>query len=550
LNIIQALRDDRIFRRQFKDVSTWRAWEVYLRGLFGLPIDGAKDRALFRECTGLKTTPKDRARESFVICGRRSGKSFISAIIAVFLAVFKDWRPYLSPGEKGWIFIFAVDKAQASIVKNYVSGIITGNRSLAAMVKQETKEAIELKNNVNISVKTSNFRTVRGFTIVCAIMEEIAFWRSEESANPDREILAAIRPALATVPESLLIGISTPYARAGVLWEQFKSNWGKTGGPFIWRAKTEIMNCTIDRKIIAAQLKEDPAMAKAEWQVEWREDVQAFLAVEMIEAAVVPGRFELPKIADASYSAFCDPSGGRQDSMTLAITHKEKASGRVVLDVLRERRPPFTPQAVVSEFADVMKSFGIHAVSADRYAGEWVSAAFSSCGIQVRNSELSASESYLNFLPMVSNGTVELLDNKRLVAQLAGLERKTRSGGKDSIDHFPGSHDDVAVAAAGACVKAQKPPTGFHVWSLGAVDREATPTETAEERANREKAAAEAKPVKVRVLKSMKGSPDGIHVEFYKEGTVYEIPISLARIFVGEGWAIYLEGGNDGKNES
>ena len=97
MDIIRALRDPNLLGSLFKSPETWRAWEVYLAALFGLPI-GAGDMALFRQCTGLERAPVGRVRESFVICGRRSGKSFISAIVAVYLACFKDWRPYLAPG--------------------------------------------------------------------------------------------------------------------------------------------------------------------------------------------------------------------------------------------------------------------------------------------------------------------------------------------------------------------------------------------------------------------------------------------------------------------
>ena len=176
---------------------------------------------------------------------------------------------------------------------------------------------------------------------------------------------------------------------------------------------------------------------------------------EFIEAVVVPGRFELPKVEDASYFGFVDPSGGRQDSMTLGIAHKDEDK-KVVLDVLREQKPPFQPKIVVKEFSEILKAYGIDQVESDRYAGEWVNEAFRDHEIEVKNSELTASEIYLNFLPLVANGTVELLDNKRLKAQLAGLERRTRFGGKDLITHYPGGHDDVANAAAGALVMASK----------------------------------------------------------------------------------------------
>lgn len=454
MNIIQAIQDRNLFRSLFKDPESWHSWTVYLSSLFGLPID-AEDMNLFRQCSGLTSPPVERVRESYVICGRRSGKSFISAIIAVYLAAFKDWRPYLSPGERGWIFIIANDKAQAGIIKKYISGILHENRLLRAKIQNETKEEIELTGSVGIAVRTCSYRTLRGYTLLAAILEEMAFYRSEDSANPDREILAAVRPALATIPESVLLGISTPYSRTGVLWEMFKNHFGKSGGPLIWTAPTRMMNPTIDAGLIEAALTEDPQAARAEWEAEWRDDITAFISADVVEAVTISGRFELPKISGTHYFGFIDPSGGRQDSFTLGISHRE-GSGRVILDVLRERRPPFQPKAVVTEFVDILKSFGISEVQADRYAGEWVPAAFREHGISVKASEITASEIYLNFLPMISNGSVELLDIKRLHSQLIGLERRTRSGGKDLITHYPGGHDDAANSCAGACVLAGK----------------------------------------------------------------------------------------------
>jgi hypothetical protein len=453
MNIIDAWESPAVFKPLFKNPATWRAWEVYLKALFGLPIMDPADRALFTSCTGLENPPADKVRESFAIAGRRSGKSYTTALIAVFLACFKDWKPYLSAGERGWIFIIATDKSQAGIIKAYISGVFHRVKCLRGLVEKETRETIELRNAISISVKTASFRAVRGYTILAAIMEEMSFYRSEDSANPDREILAAVRPALATIPDSLLIGISTPYSRSGVLWEQFKANFGQTGGPLIWRAPTQTMNPTIDAKLIERALAEDPAAARSEWLAEWREDIMAFITAELVEAVTMPGRFELPKIEGANYYGFIDPSGGRQDAFTMGISHRER-SGKVVLDVLRERRPPFQPAGVVAEFSDVLKSFKVMTVESDKYAAEWVAEAFRVNGIEVKNGDMTASELYLNLLPLIANGTVEFLDNKRLLAQLVGLERRARSGGKDLVTHYAGGHDDLANSAAGCCVMA------------------------------------------------------------------------------------------------
>jgi hypothetical protein len=51
---------------------------------------------------------------------------------------------------------------------------------------------------------------------------------------------------------------------------------------------------------------------------------------------------------------------------------------------------------------------------------------------------------------MLNAHRCSLLDNRRLVLQLCSLERRVGRGGRDSIDHPVGAHDDVANAAAGA----------------------------------------------------------------------------------------------------
>lgn len=129
------------------------------------------------------------------------------------------------------------------------------------------------------------------------------------------------------------------------------------------------------------------------------------------------------------------------------------------------------PNEVVQAFSEALKEYDITQIQADRYAGEWVTAAFRDCGVMVENSEQSASELYLALLPSLSNGSVELLDNKRLISQLKGLERKTRSGGRDQVSHYPGGHDDVANAAAGACVMASRTETFNLSPSYGIIDQ-------------------------------------------------------------------------------
>jgi hypothetical protein len=55
----------------------------------------------------------------------------------------------------------------------------------------------------------------------------------------------------------------------------------------------------------------------------------------------------------------------------------------------------------------------------------------------------------LALLATLNSGRIELPDDKRLVGQLCSLERRTARGGRDTIDHAPGAHDDLANVIAG-----------------------------------------------------------------------------------------------------
>jgi len=341
MNIIESIHKKDIFLNSFDDLGTWTAWQVYLKALFGLGMTAAEVK-IYKQCTGNQDIPGKVNQISYVLSGRRSGKSKISALLACYIATSRDWSKILSPGEQGFVFLIANDKDQAKILKRYISGILQRSPRLRGLIKKELAWEIELNNRITIAVRTKNFRTLRGYTVISAVLEELAFWRSEDSANPDYEVLAAIRPAMLTVKNSMLIGISSAYAKRGLLYDQYRKFYGKAAGPLIWKSSTVDMNPTVDKKIIAEQIKSDPAKYKSEYLSEFRGDIESYLGVDDIEKVIEKGVFSRPYEPGKEYFAFCDPSGGRVDSMTLGIAHIEE--GKVNLDQILERRPPFSPE--------------------------------------------------------------------------------------------------------------------------------------------------------------------------------------------------------------
>lgn len=450
LSIIDALNDPRLFQ-PFFDGQSWNMWRAVLKAAHGLKLT-EQERKLF-ETVAEREPPTSPVREQWYVCGRRAGKDSVTSAIATYHAAFFNQQHKLRPGERALVICLAVDREQAKIVLGMIKAYFE-LPMLKPMVTRETRDGLELSNGVDITVATNDFRAVRGRSILCAILDEVAYFRSDESAAPDTEVYAALKPGLMTL-RGTLIGISSPYRRSGLLHQKWKQFYGKDDpNVLVIRAPSIVMNPTLDQGEIDAAIAEDPAKNSAKYLAEWRSDIAGLFTPEAIEDAIIPGRHELPPAQDVHYYAHVDPSGGANDSMTLAIAHREGDS--VVLDLVRERKPPFSPQDVVAEFVDVCRDYGIKSVRGDRYAAEWVREQFLLKGMGYKHSELSASELYLELVPLVNSGRAELLEHTKLIAQLGNLERRTSRSGKDTVDHQPGGHDDLANSVAGAIVHAAK----------------------------------------------------------------------------------------------
>src|SRR5262249_868444 len=177
---------------------------------------------------------------------------------------------------------------------------------------------------------------------------------------------------------------------------------------------------------------------------------------------------ELLPAERTKYFAACDPSGGSADSFTVAVCHGERE--RIVIDAVRETRPPFSPESVVDEFAALLKSYRVRQVVGDRYAGEFPRELFRKRGIEYRLADKPKSDLFRDLLPLLNSRRIVLPRSDRLINQLVGLERRTTRAGKDSIDHAPNSHDHLANAvalAASLIATARKAvPAGMDTWDF------------------------------------------------------------------------------------
>lgn len=484
--------------------STWIAWRVFLAAAFGiareaLAVDwdkeklikfgyrpaypvyqgltadvtrgaanlqpGATAQGIYEACTGRLTWPEVQARLVSLIVGRRGGKSYITAIIGIYLACCRTYR--LKLGTKGMVMILARDKEQAGVIRGYILAFLKAVPELALMLSDTpNQKLIELKNGLTIEVRAVSEGGTRGYTVVAALMDEIAFWPTDpESAKQDKKILRALRPAMFGIKNTMIVMLSSPYAQRGVLYENHSKDYARDGAKgFVWQADTLSMRPEQDDELldeIRDLYDEDPESAKAEYGAQFRNDLESIFTKTSIEGVGQPGRIEQMRSSKHRYRVFVDPSGGSSDSYVAAVAHDEKRTidgdtvTFAVLDKVIEWVPKFDPAQVSREVVQLCKDFGVKKVTGDAYGGEWPRDPLKKAGIEYELSEMSRSELYLAFLPMVNSKRCELLDldhHKRLLNQLVNLERRVGRTGKDTIDHPPGSHDDVGNAVAGVLV--------------------------------------------------------------------------------------------------
>jgi hypothetical protein len=470
MNIIEAIQDENLFLPFLgDDLASWRAWRIALRALYGLPIKSEQGRQLVQEATGREAAqlPDAGFKTGLFLVGRRGGKSRIAAIIGGFEALLGGHETRLAKGETGIVPIISPTKYQSTIVWKYLRALFD-----APLLRQEVVDTLEgdksivLRNGIEIRILVGDWRSVRGPSVVCAILDEVCFFglTEESKVKNDTELVRALRPALLTTGGKL-IAISSKYSKKGWAFGQWLRQHGSNRGvspsfkpawtTLVWDTPSLRMNPTLSQAEIDAAYAEDPASARSEYGNEWREDISEFVPRSLVESLVVKDRRELIPRADTSYFAFSDLSGGRNDDAGLGIAHLE--GRKVILDFLKLWRAPHNPHLVIAEQARELKRFHLLRVTGDNYAGEFAVNAFAEEGILYRKSPFSKSELYREFLPKMCSGEIELLDNAQLIDQLSSLERRTRSGGKDSIDHPPNGRDELANVTAGVAASAAKP---------------------------------------------------------------------------------------------
>jgi hypothetical protein len=158
MTIIEYMEDPYRFGKVFKDLSSWSNWMVFLKALYGLNLD-ADEVDIYRHFTGRTTPPSEPFEESWICSGRRSGKSSIASVIAVFEALQGGWKERLAGGETPYIFCLANDKDQAKLIWDYIRHLL--QMAASPQIKREAAGQLDLLSSTSVLSSTRRRAVMR-----------------------------------------------------------------------------------------------------------------------------------------------------------------------------------------------------------------------------------------------------------------------------------------------------------------------------------------------------------------------------------------------------
>lgn len=426
------------------------AQEVLLRALYGLHLNSAQRALLAQLCDGNANPPKGQVVEAIWALGARSGKSFMAAIVAIYEATRDKWRAFLRPGEVGYIVIVAtrLEQARAIIQRNAAQMIL--NSPLACLLDGEPLATeISFVNGMKILSLPANSTAGRGLPICCLIFDEIAHF-AVEGAKADADIYASLRPRLAqfAAAGAKTIMISTPAAKQGTFWHNFKDGFS-VPGRLTAQCATTMMNPTIPQSFVDSERRRDPDNCAREFDAQFAERTAAYLPSDRIaEAMTLPG--DLPP-AGHRYFAGIDQSGlSGRDRFAMTIAHKE-IDGSVVVDAVRSWATSDADE-VMTGVAALAKRYSVRSVLIDRYAGGWVRSALEKIGLWVDVRD-QLPVVYSNLKSLLVSARLRLPENAELREGLEGTRAFYGRNNSLSVAHERSSgagHGDLADATATA----------------------------------------------------------------------------------------------------
>ena len=447
-----------------------------------------------------KLPPLENFRECWIIAGRRSGKtSAVAACIVAYEAALGGHESYRPRGRPALCYLVSQDTRMAKSSLRAINKVLesmdfifrgggTKNRII-----QVVADRIDLWNEITIASMPPTVKSVRGYDNPVSVFDEVGVWyQDSDSANPDFEIYRAISPGQAQFPEAKIVGISSPWNRAGLLYKFYEAG---TNGIRLMCGQCRVdgydlgcLQCAkirsphqrrlvlhtttaastnpyITKQWLQEELNKDPRAFERECLAKFQDSMSGFLSSALIEKARDIGITVRPPKKGPFYIGAIDPAF-RRDAFGFTIVHADPQLGIVQDYVMRWHDPfgtPLDPGVVVPAIAAKLQEYGMRSVFSDQYTIETLNYIALQHGFSIEEVTFTSSskaEIYANLQQLLNQERLRLLDDQETINELKSIEKKNTQGGQVRISAPEGMYDDMATVIAIAAREA--------VWMLPA----------------------------------------------------------------------------------
>lgn len=497
-----AIEERELLKNRWLELSSPQ--RVALKSLYGVPLSQEQDawgwteedywaaqqgRATYDplgfllEVSPHPYTPK-QYEEAWCVWGRRGGKTdALASMIVAYEATMGGHEAYVRPGQPAICFQIAQDLRMAKYALHLIKATLDSSPAMAAQVKDQVADRIDLKNGLTIVTIPPTLKSVRGYANPVAVLDEVGVWyQDSDAANPDYEIYRAVKPAQAQFPNRKLVGISSPWNKGGLLFQYFEAGTDgerarladqeRFSGCLVTHAPTGASgNPRISREFLKIEAARDPRAFEREYLAQFQDSISGFFNTTYLERAVMPQVVHRPPEPTHYYVAAMDPAF-RHDAFAFTIVHAEEGKG-IVQDVVMRELPlpgtPLDPQLMLQRVAALCRAYRIPVVYTDQYQLESLRFIAHQLGLSLEGVDFtgtSKAEIYGSLQSLVNQQRIKLLDNPEQLKELRSMEKRLLPGGGTQISAPLGMHDDLATVIALAAHKS--------IWFLPPPDRKAT----------------------------------------------------------------------------
>lgn len=408
-----------------------------------------------------------------LICGRRSGKTLLSAIIAIYCSISNNWKPYLKKTPFATVLIMSHSREFSDEVLELIRTLIQGSdvlRKLINVEKKNTASTMNLKvpwitdgtitySRVQIKVSAASSKTTRGVAACAVLCDEIAFWNLDENMKEtDTKIMKAIRPAMKQFGAlAMLIKLSSPGIKQGILHGEYKmSQDGVLPESYaIFKAPSWVMTPkdVLPENELVEEWKLDPDGFDTEYRSNFADSLSNFILPEYIDMGILKGiAFLPPEPTDTKYKAAID-AAYKGDTFTFSVTgfvngrlkqfHSKGWKGT--------KSNPVSAFEVAEYIRIVCKEFKLDEVSADQFSFQPLKEIFEKFGITLVECVFTPQfkkKIYFNLKKLCHSQQIDLLDIEIQTRELKELVVEQAATGNIRIGHPNGGSDDYADSLA------------------------------------------------------------------------------------------------------